>query len=81
MVRDLDYPLTHDLKRLVDLAIPEFPALEELRVMLPDYTMFAVEMRYDASLYPSSEQAQAAFETIGRLRSMAHSLLPPEARP
>jgi len=38
-------------------------------------------MRYDDSYDPDREQALEAFETVKRLRTIAHSLLPPEARP
>lgn len=79
--RNVDYPLTHDLGDLLDLAVPQSSRLEGFRKSLPGYTEFAIAMRYDDALYPSREEAIEAFETVGRLRSIVHSPLPPEARP
>ena len=76
-----EYPFTHDLKDLLDLAIPRCPALAEFRGSLPDYTDFAVAMRYDDSMYPTREETEEALETVRRLRTIVHDLLPPEARP
>jgi len=76
-----EYRLTHDLKDLLDLAIPRFPALAEFRGSLPDYTDFAVAMRYDDSMYPTREETAEALETVLRLRAIVYALLPPEAHP
>jgi len=81
VVRGVDYPLTHDLKRLIDLAVAEYPLLAEFRTRLPAYTEFAVVMRYDEAAYPTREETMEALETVGRLRESIHKLLPPEARP
>jgi len=78
---NVDYPLTHDLGDLLDLALPQFSGLEKFRKSLPGYTEFAIAMRYDDALYPSRDETVEAFETVGRLRSIVHSLLPPETRP
>jgi HEPN domain-containing protein len=80
--RGVDFPFTHDLRDLLVLAVTHFPVLEEFRAPLPKYTVFAVAYRYDdAVLAPEREEVLAAFETVNRLRTIAHSLLPPEARP
>ncbi|MCX6616150.1 MAG: HEPN domain-containing protein [Acidobacteria bacterium] len=78
--RGIEYPLTHDLRDLLKLALSEFPALEEFRSRLPEYTFFAVAVRYE-SPEPELEEALEAYETVKRFREIAHSLLPPEARP
>jgi HEPN domain-containing protein len=78
--RGIDYPLTHDLKDLLELSLVEFPELEEFRTRLPEYTFFAVAVRYE-SPEPELEEALEAYETVKRFREVAHSLLPPEARP
>jgi HEPN domain-containing protein len=80
--RGIEYPLTHDLGDLLEIAVHQFPALDDFRSSLPRYTVFAVAMRYDdALLEPALEETLAAFETVKRFRTIAHSLLPPEARP
>jgi hypothetical protein len=53
---------------------------EEFRTRLPEYTFFAVAVRYE-SPEPEPEEALEAYETVKRFREIAHSLLPPEARP
>ena len=79
--RGLDYPFTHDLEELLKLATPHYPSLQEFLYSLPDYTDFAVAMRYDDSMYPTREETEEALETVRRLRTIVHDLLPPEARP
>jgi HEPN domain-containing protein len=79
--RGIDFPLTHDLRELVVLALPHFPQLGEFQGPLPDYTVFAVAGRYIESIEPGREETLAAFETVKRLRAVIHGLLPPEARP
>jgi HEPN domain-containing protein len=76
----VDYPFTHDLRDLLDVAAPLFPGLREFYETLPDYTDFAVAMRYDDSLYPSRDETLAAFEAVERFRAAVHALLPPEVR-
>ena len=78
--RNIDYPLSHDLVELLDLAEPEFPALGEFRQGLPDFFPYAVRMPYDGALYPSRDETLAAQETV-KLRSSVYSLLPSAARP
>jgi len=69
------------LKRLIDLAVAEYPSLAEFQTRLPAYTEFAVAMRYDEAVYPTREETIEALETVGRLRESIDKLLPPEARP
>lgn len=77
----IDYPLTHNLKVLLDVSIPHFPALAEFLDSLPEYTNYALSLRYDDYDVPAREEALAAFETVKRFRAVVHSLLPTEARP
>lgn len=79
--RGIEYPLTHDLRRLLLLAVPEFPTLDEFQACLPGYTVFALAMRYEESMEPRLEEVLSAYEIVKRFREVAHSLLPPEARP
>lgn len=77
----LEYPFTHDLRNLLDRLVPRVPALAEFYDTLPDYTDFAVTMRYDDSLEPTREETLEAFECVQRLRAVILELLPPAARP
>jgi HEPN domain-containing protein len=76
--RGIEYPLTHDLRDLLVLAVSHFPKLESFRESLPQYSVYAVAMRYDATMWPSVEETREAYETVRQLREMAASLLPLE---
>lgn len=78
--RGLDYPLTHDLRDLLGRVVEHFPSLKEFRDSVPQYTTFAVVMRYDASVTVTHEETLEAYQTVGRLKSAVRDLLPPEAR-
>jgi len=45
--KDLDYPFTHELHELIELAVTHYPVLEEFADTIPEYTEFAVRLRYD----------------------------------
>lgn len=79
--RDIEYPLTHDLDDLLNLAAKECPALGRFRDSLRGFATYAVEMRYVVSLYPGPEEVQAALQTTKQIREVVHSWLPPEALP
>ncbi len=79
--RNKDYPLTHDIRDLLTLAAPEFPSLTTFRELLAGFSRYAVRMRYDAGMYPDREEALAAFEAVKQLRSVIHSVVPPEVLP
>lgn len=79
--RNIDYPLTHDLDLLVELAAKECPALAEFHHAMAAFLDYAVRMRYDAALYPEPEEAQAALQTTKKIREVVHGWLPPEALP
>jgi HEPN domain-containing protein len=76
--RGIEYPLTHDLRDLLVLAVSHFPQLDRFRESLPQYSVYAVAMRYDATMWPSVEETREAYETVRQLREMAAGLLPRE---
>jgi HEPN domain-containing protein len=79
--RGVDYPRTHDLRALINLATTEVPELERFRERLLPLNSYAVEMRYDDALDPDSEEVSNALSTSEELRDAVLDLLPPEARP
>ena len=68
VTRDVDYPFTHDLERLLRLATEEFPALAPFQGRLTGFSRYAVDMRYDASIVASREETLAGRETVQDLR-------------
>lgn len=77
----VQFPRTHDLDDLIDLTLPHCPALEPFRERLLGLNPYAVEVRYDAALYPDRAEVLAALEIVKELRRRVHELLPEEARP
>lgn len=74
--RSILYPRTHDLEALLDLALNNFGDLNEFRERLLGLNAYAVEIRYDAALYPDREEVLAALETVRDLRREIFKLLP-----
>jgi HEPN domain-containing protein len=80
-LRRIEYPRTHDVEALLDLALTDFAVLDGFRERLLGLNAYAVEMRYDAALYPDREEVLAALETVRDLRREIFQLLPEEAQP
>jgi len=72
VTRNLEYPLTHDLEELLDWAAKDCSELAGFRKALAGFATYSVQIRYDPSLYPSPEEAQAAFETTKKIREVVH---------
>jgi HEPN domain-containing protein len=76
--KDLDYPFTHELHDLLELAVPHYPALVEFADTIPEYTEFAVRLRYDDIPWMTREEVENALKEVERLREF---LLPLAGRP
>lgn len=76
----IEYPFTHDLRDLLDRLVPRFPVLAQFYDTIPDYTDFAVALRYDDSFDPTRDETLEAFECVRRLRALVLELLPPAAQ-
>jgi HEPN domain-containing protein len=77
----IEYPRTHDIDVLLDLVVSRWPDLEAFRERLLGLTTYAVDMRYDAALYPAEDDVRAGLNTVKELRDTVLTLLPPQARP
>src|SRR5437667_8303624 len=60
----VQYPKTHALGALLDLAVPHQPDLESFRSRLLAMGSYAVEMRYDDELYPRRTRSQLEFNSL-----------------
>jgi HEPN domain-containing protein len=65
--REIDYPFTHELRELLECALPHYPLLKAFRDTVPDYTEFAVRLRYDDIPYVTVREAAEAFREVERL--------------
>jgi HEPN domain-containing protein len=79
--RDVEYPRTHDVAALLDLLVPAHPQLEDFRERLLGLASYAVDMRYDAALYPGTDEIAEALNAVRDLQRVVLELLPPESRP
>jgi HEPN domain-containing protein len=77
----IEYPRTYDIDVLLDLVVSRWPDLEAFRERLLGLTTYAVDMRYDAALYPAEDDVRAGLNTVKELRDTVLTLLPPQARP
>ena len=48
--RGVEYPRTHDVEALLDLALTDFAVLDRFRERLFGLNAYAVEIRYDAAM-------------------------------
>jgi len=79
--RGVEYPRTHDVEALLDLALTDFAVLDRFRERLLGLNAYAVEIRYDAAMYPDREEVLSALETVRDLRREIVQVLPEEAQP
>lgn len=75
--KEIQYPKTHSLGALLDLAVRPEADLEAFRTALLGMTSYAVEMRYDDELYPSDIEISTALQNVKELRAKILSFLPP----
>ena len=79
--RDEEYPHTHDLRVLCDLAEPLVPALEGFRRSIMSLSRYAVEVRYDDKDAPQAEQARCAVGTAEEVYQFAAETVAENAAP
>lgn len=72
---EIPYPYSHDLGDLLALAAVRFPELHKYAGTLPNYSDFAVSVRYDDAGVPSPEEAKEALLEVIRLCTEAGSIL------
>jgi HEPN domain-containing protein len=68
------FPKTHDLLRVLDLALPIMPEMDGYREQFADMETYAVDIRYpDLGFDPSREEALEALalseEVVAKIRS------------
>ncbi len=76
--KQVQYPKTHALGALLDLAVLYQPDLESFRPALLAMASYAVEMRYDDELYPTADEISAGIQVARALQEKILTLLPPQ---
>ena len=75
--RAIVYPKTHDLDELLDLVPSELSSIHSFRERLAGWNSYAVEMRYEADVYPEKEEVEKALSTALALRDAVVPLIEP----
>ena len=75
---DLEFPFTHNLVKLVELAAASEEAFAALRRHAEVLTPYAVELRYDHEFWPSAETAEEACGSAAATRDLILTLLGPD---
>ena len=76
--KQVQYPKTHALSVLLDLAVTHEPDLETFRERLLGMSSYAVEMRYDDEIYPTDEEITEGLQVARELKTRILSILPPQ---
>jgi HEPN domain-containing protein len=77
-LRGVDYPLTHDLRVLLNLAVKEVPGLDSFRERIIAFNPYAVELRYDV-IELDREEIVRALSTVEGFRNAILDNIPEEA--
>lgn len=77
----INYPRTHDLQALLDLAIPQFPVLLPFRERFLGLTSYAVGIRYDMNFYPEPGEVLSALQTVKEFQKVIFDLVPLSINP
>ncbi|HUU22010.1 MAG TPA: HEPN domain-containing protein [Phycisphaerae bacterium] len=79
--KDAEFPFTHNLVKLVQLAEQQDPKFASLRSAAERLTPYAVELRYDDEFWPSLDVAREACRLAGEVRDLILARLPHECAP
>ena len=75
---NVEFPLTHNLVRLLLLCEARDPAFSTLRPLAESLTPYAVELRYDGEFWPPLEVAREAHESAVKIKRFVLARLPPD---
>lgn len=74
-VKDVPYPLRHDLGELTNLAMEHYPGLREMAERLVGLSPYAVEARYDDVWTPDIDEARRALDLAERAYAFARAVI------
>jgi HEPN domain-containing protein len=76
IAKNVQFPLTHDLKRLLDHCSRIDPTFGPLTESTLELNPFAVVTRYDDAFWPEAEEVQAALESARKIRRFVQERFP-----
>ncbi len=74
--RSLNFPLVHDLKRLLDHCLPVDPAFKTLEPLALQLNPFAVQTRYDDEFWPELNEVRDAVAAAKSIRQFVQDRVP-----
>lgn len=74
----MQYPLTHDIRKLLDLCAALDPALDAALTAAVDLTQFAIRFRYPGEEQPTPEEARNWLGLAGKTYEEVRRRLPEE---
>jgi HEPN domain-containing protein len=78
LAHNIEFPLTHNLARLLLLCEARDPAFSRLLPLAESLTPYAVELRYDGEFWPTLEVAREARESAVEIKRFVLARLPPD---
>jgi HEPN domain-containing protein len=78
--RGIKYPLTHDIRKLLDLCAPLDSTLDGALTAAVDLTQFAVRFRYPGEEQPTPEEARSWLDLARRTYEEVRLRLPVDAK-
>ncbi len=76
----IKYPLTHDIRKLLDLCAPFDPTLDAALTAAVDLTQFAVRFRYPGEEQPTPEEARSWLDLARKAYEEVRLRLPADAQ-
>ncbi|MCK4342616.1 MAG: HEPN domain-containing protein [Phycisphaerae bacterium] len=76
LMHDVEFELTHDLRRLLHQCVILDPQFETFRAEVPPLTLYAVAFRYPGPADPTFEYVQAALDVVARVWKFVTARLP-----
>jgi len=77
LARNVPFPFTHNLVRLVALCETQDPQFATLTSYADSLTPFAAGLRYDGEFWPSMEAAEEALEAAVAIKQFVLQRIPP----
>jgi len=72
ILRAIEYPLTHDLEVLLELAQPHYPRLAKYEREVDRFAQHGVTVRYDELVTPSLDEARELLAIAQEIYEYAH---------
>ncbi|MEI6500013.1 MAG: HEPN domain-containing protein [Armatimonadota bacterium] len=77
VLQAVEYPLTHDLARLLRLALAHYAALAAYEPELDRFALYGVIVRYDQTIFPSLDEARELLVIARQMYDYAMSVVTP----